>query len=124
MKKSYYVFLNIIDEVMRIRSIKGKLIFFSTIIISLVLIVISLISYKISNKLIMKRAEEALKITSEKYSSEINSWLVNKEVQLEDIKRELEVNNSSWNSEEKKNFLIRKLTDMGEEVQDCYIGYE
>ncbi|MGN0145087.1 MAG: methyl-accepting chemotaxis protein, partial [Clostridium sp.] len=63
-------------------------------------------------------------ITSEKYSSEINSWLVNKKVQLEDIKRELEVNNSSWNAEEKKDFLVRKLADMGEEVQDCYVGYE
>lgn len=109
---------------MRIKTIKGKLIFFVTIIISLVMVAISLVSYKISDKLIMRRAEQALKISCEKHSAEINSWLVNKEVQLNNIKSELQANNSSWNTEEKKNFLSRKFAEMGDEVLDCYVGYE
>lgn len=105
------------------RTIKGKLIVSITVVISIIMICVSFISYYISNKIIIKKSEEKQQEISQKYTDNINNWLSNEVIKLQAIKDEVEIQGYS-DTTYMKNYLNKKIENSDDNVILYYVGFE
>ena len=105
------------------RTIKGKLIISITVIIAIVMIFVSSVSYYISNKIIMNKAEEKQHEISQRYADNINNWLYDEEIKLQSIKEEAEIQGDSDVSY-MKSYLDKKFDSSKDTVILYYTGFE
>ncbi len=108
---------------MRIRTIKGKLIFVVLSISIIILIGISIASYSVSYNLITSKSEEKQQEVTQKYSMQIDSWLREQSVRVDDIKQDLEVMDSI-DEEAIKKLLTKKVEERNESVFEYAVCFE
>lgn len=105
------------------KTIKGKLIFSITVVISVIMICVSSVSYYISNKILINKAGEKQNEISQRYTDNINNWLSAEAIKLEAIKDEVEIQGYSDTSYI-KSYIDKKLEESKDTVILYYTGFE
>ena len=105
-------------------SLKQKY-FFSIILICLVsLTVVSIASYLVSYRLVFHSTASQIKLVSERYSNEINFWLINQMDRLDDIKNDIVLHYDKDHDLNVVTILAGKLDITEGQVLDYYIGLQ
>lgn len=106
----------------RIGTIKGRFIFFVTLICIISLITVSATSYFISYNLMLKIYESKATEASQKYSNEIDEWLSIQSSKLHSIKEDIEIT-GDYSQARLSEYFTDKVDNTNGEVLDYYMGY-
>ena len=105
-------------------SLKKKY-FLSIVLVCLVsLSIVSAVSYIISYKLVLSSTTSKIEMASQRYSNEIDLWLIGQKNTLDSIKDDIDINSRFYDDEHLTTLLSYKLKNANGEVLDYYIGFK
>jgi serine phosphatase RsbU (regulator of sigma subunit) len=103
-------------------SLKQKYFFSITLVCLISLAIVSAVSYLISYRLVLESTTSKLEMASNRYSGEIDDWLMTQMNSLNNIKQDVSLN-SEYNDEHLTEMLEQKLKLSNGQVLDYYIAF-
>ncbi len=105
-------------------SLKQKYFFSITLVCLVSLTIVSVVSYMISYRLVLDSTTAKVELASQRYSNEIDAWLLTQMNNLKGIRDDININSDYYNEERLSNVLREKLKKTNGQVLDYYIGYK
>lgn len=105
-------------------SLKQKYFLSITLICLISLAIVAIVSYRNSYQLVFDSTTSKLEMASQRYSTEIDAWLASQMCDLENIRDEIEFNDSYYDDSRISAMLGHKLEQAEGQVLDYYIGFD
>jgi len=116
----------LIRKELRRESIKPETkVFFSITLVCLIsLLIVSAVSYYSSYQLVLSSTKSKLEMVSERYSNEIDSWLLSQKNDLNAIQEDVEINSAYYSDDALLSRMLNyKLKKTQNQILDYYIGF-
>lgn len=105
-------------------SLKQKYFYSITLVCLISLAIVSTVSYLISYQLVLNATLSKIEMASNRYSNQIDEWLVRQMNDLNNIKDEIEINSKYYDDTHLSIMLREKQKRTSGQVLDYYIGFE
>ena len=108
---------------MRIRTIKGKMIFVVTLVITLALLASGVVAALIAKGKVMDSFEQQLTSTAEKSAQNVNAWIEKEIANVESAAKDIGILNIKDKSQV-MSVLSTRVLGITDIVMDYYVGFE
>ncbi len=108
--------------VLHIRSLRAKFILVTCAICISCLIIVSLISYRVSYSIVKSEVNKKSTESVKKYANQFNTWFVEQGKAVNDMAQDIEINDN-FNKDYLLKYLTAKYQFQKSDIIDCFMGF-